>query len=135
MKILVDTNVLMDYIANREPYAEQADKIMDLCISKEVDGCIAAHTVTNLFFILRKDLSETERRATLTDLCHVFTVVGIDAGKLLSALENNQFSDLEDCLQSECADEFEADYIITRNMGDFKHSKIKPIEPENFLRL
>ena len=135
MKILVDTNVLMDYIANRVPYAEQADKIMDLCIDKEMDGYIAAHTITNLFYILRRELSVAERRATLTDICHVFTVVGIDSAKLLSALGNESFNDLEDCLQSECADEFDVEYIVTRNTGDFKNSKIKAIEPIDFLRL
>ncbi len=55
MKILVDTNVLIDYLVGREPYFETADKIIQICCDKIVTGFMAAHSVPNLFFILRKD--------------------------------------------------------------------------------
>jgi len=135
MRILVDTNIIMDYMANREPFAENAYKIIELCREKEIDGCISAHTITNLFYILRKELPPDKRRDTLLKLCRVFTVIGIDYFKLETALQNNIFEDLEDCLQDECAKEFTADYIITRNIKDFEISKIQAIEPDKFLKI
>lgn len=135
MVVLVDTNVVLDYISKREPYAADAYKIVELCTRKKIDGCIAAHTITNLFFILRKELSEEKRRTTLLKMCRIFTVVNVDSSKLISALNNDKFSDLEDCLQDECANEFNSDYLITRNLKDFANSKVKAIEPSEFLRI
>lgn len=133
MKVLIDTNILIDYITNREPYATNAYRIIELCVMKTVEGGIAAHSVMNLFYILRKDLSVDERRETLKKFCRVFTVVGIDNSKIMSALENENFMDFEDCLQDECAKDFQADYIITRNIKDFSSGYTKAIDPCEFL--
>ena len=135
IKILIDTNVIIDYIAQREPYVEQAVKIVKMCTSGKVVGCIAAHTVTNIFFILRKDFTVAKRKEFLLDLFNEFSVVGIDTYKLIAALRDNKFSDFEDCLQDECAAYFNADYIITRNTKDFTDSKVKAIEPDKFLEI
>ena len=133
MRVLVDTNVIMDYIANREPYVSQAYKIIELCVMKIIDGCMSAHTVLNLFYILRKDLSVAQRKKILSQLCRVLTVINIDEVKIANALKNNSFDDIEDCLQDECARSFQADYLITRNVKDFSGGKIKAIEPVEFL--
>jgi len=123
-------------ISQRENHTPHTHIKLSKCVQiKEIDGCIAAHTITNLFFILRKDLSIAERKAALLKLCRVFTVVGIDISKILFALENDNFNDLEDCLQDECAEDFNADYLITRNADDFKNGKIKVIEPREFLSM
>lgn len=135
MKILIDTNILIDFYAKRPDYYDSALKIMTACTEKKVDGCIAAHSVTNAFFILRKDMPIEVRRSTLKDLCKVVTVIGIDANNLILALNNEDFSDVEDCLQMECAKEFSADYIVTRNIKDFEHSTIPVILPDDFVKL
>ena len=134
MRILIDTNVIMDYIANREPFAADAERIIELCIEKIVLGSISAHTITNLFYILRKELPLNERRDTLRKFCRIFMVVGIDSFKLENALKNDMFDDFEDCLQDECAKEFTANYIITRNIKDFENSSVKAIKPDEFLK-
>ncbi len=102
-KILVDTNVLLDYLLEREPYFENAKEVVISCVEGKVKGCIAAHSIPNMFFILRKDFTAKERREILTNLCSIFDVEGIDKSKLLSRLANEEFSDFEDCLQMECA--------------------------------
>ena len=135
MRVLVDTNVLMDYLANREPYADDAHNIIMLCVSKEIDGCIAAHTITNLFYILRKEMPVLKRKAALKTLCRVFDVVGITNKKLDLALNNEDFDDLEDCLQDECAKDYNAEYIITRNEQDFENGTTITIEPSEFLKI
>jgi len=134
-RVLIDTNIVIDYIMDREPYANQAEKVVELCIGKIIMGCIAAHTILNLHYVLRKELSLKERKDAILKICKVFTVVGIDAVKITSAIENDNFTDFEDCLQSECAREFNANYIITRNVKDFKNGDIKAIEPSEFLSI
>ena len=65
MVILVDTNIIIDALANREPYADDAKRIMEKCAAREITGILAAHSIPNLFYILRKNFSQEERRFLL----------------------------------------------------------------------
>ena len=132
MRVLVDTNIVLDYLLEREPYAESAKKIVVACKQKKVIGCIAAHTVSNMFFILRKTYSVEDRRTILKDIYKLFDVEGIDRLKIIQALDNSDFKDFEDCLQMQCAKSFRADYILTRNLADYRDSEIACISPEEF---
>lgn len=134
-RILIDTNVLLDYLLEREPFFEDAKEIMKLCADGKTKACIAAHSITNMFFILRKDFNEKERREVLFSLCSIFDIEGIDKAKLVSGLANEDFSDFEDCLQMECAKAYGADYIVSRNITDYSASEIKAIEPKDYLAL
>ncbi len=133
MKILIDTNVLIDYILKREPYTESAEKILFLCKNRKIDGCIAAHSVMNMFYILRKEMTVNEIRLFIVSLSKVTDIIGVDKSKIFRAIVNENFKDFEDCVQMECAKEFCADYIVTRNIKDFQNSVIKPILPDEFL--
>lgn len=134
-KVLIDTNVLLDYLLTREPFYKDAEKIIHDCVRGKVKGCIAAHSVTNMFFILRKDYNSKERREILISLFSIFDVEGIDKTKLLLGLQNEDFTVFEDCLQMECARSCGAEYIITRNTDDYKRSEIKAILPKDYLVL
>ena len=132
MRALIDTNVLMDYLTKREPYFETARKLVSACMEKKIDGYIAAHSILNLFFILRHDYTAAQRRVMLMDLCLMFRVVSVDNSKLLAALLDDSFSDVEDCVQYQCADDCHAEYIVTRNPKDFAASEIPAIMPDVF---
>ena len=132
-KILIDTNVLLDYLLEREPFFEDAKKVILSCTEKNISACIAAHSISNMFFILRKDYSANERREILYNICEIFDIECIDKTKLMSGLANDDFSDFEDCLQSECAKSYGADYIVTRNISDYVLSDIKAILPREYL--
>lgn len=134
-RILIDTNVLLDYLLTRKPFYEEAKKVMLTCTEGNTKGCIAAHSISNMFFILRKDYDAKERREILSGLCTIFDIEGIDKNKLLLGLRNEDFSDFEDCLQMECAKAYGAEYIITRNIADYKMSEVKAILPEDYLKL
>ena len=133
MVILVDTNIIIDALANREPYADDAKRIMERCAAREITGILAAHSIPNLFYILRKNFSQEERRFLLKNLCEIFQISDLNEKKIVATLEN-KFSDFEDGLQEECAVESMADYIVTRNPADFKHSRVKVILPDELLR-
>ena len=134
-RILIDTNVLLDYLLERDPFFEDAKEVILSCINGKTKGCIAAHSIPNMFFILRKDYDAKERREILLNLCKIFDVEGIDKAKLISGLENENFSDFEDCLQMECAKSYKADYIITRNVSDYETSEVKAIMPKDYVSL
>lgn len=134
-RILIDTNILLDYLLTREPFYEMAREVVCACTEGKTKGCIAAHSVSNMFFILRKDYNAEERREMLIQLCTIFDVEGIDKNKLTAGLQNADFTDFEDCLQMECAKAYGAEFIVTRNIVDYKLSEIKAILPQDFLAL
>lgn len=134
-RILIDTNVLLDYLLTREPFYQDVKNVISVCVDGRVKGCIAAHSISNMFFILRKDYDAKERREVLVNLCFIFDIEGIDRIKLVSGLQNEDFSDFEDCLQMECAKSYGAGYIVTRNIDDYKASEIKAILPKDYLEM
>jgi predicted nucleic acid-binding protein len=135
MDVLIDTNIILDSALNRGRFAEPAKKIIDLCISRELNACIAAHTVTNAYYLLSKVMQAKDVREYLLELCRVISIVDVNKSKIMYALENDNFKDFEDCLQDECADYFCASYIITQNLKDFQHSKTKAVTPSEFMEI
>ena len=126
---------MLDFLTERELFFEDADKIMQMCKKKEVIGFIAAHSIMNAFCILRKAFSVQDRRDMLRNYMKLVTAVGIDEISIYRALEREDFSDVEDCLQDECALNCRADFIVTRNVEDYKKSKVKAITPNEFLKM
>lgn len=135
MKALLDTNIILDVILKRQPFFEDSYRVMRLCSSKKYEGILAAHTITNAFYILRKHFSSSETRNAILYLLTVFKVNSIDIEKISRALLNEDFKDFEDCLQVECAAAVDADYIITRDAKDFAESKIPCVTPAEFCNL
>ena len=130
---MIDTNVLADLLLGRDPYYDIAYNILSMCADKKVYGYIAAHSIPDLFYIFRKSMTKEERKEALKDICQIVKVEGIDSFKILSALDNENFSDFEDCLQEECAVAISADYIVTRNKKDFASSRVPAILADEFL--
>ena len=131
--VLIDTNIFIDVLQDRIPFTDNSQAVIDLVTQKKVKGAVAAHSITNLWYILRKTHSDEERRNYLLSLFELFDVVSIDKNRLVAALEKSDFKDFEDCLQDECAYAINADYIITRDAKDFESSMVKALTPEEFL--
>ncbi len=135
MLILIDTNVLLDVIARREPYVIFSEKVIDLCRQEIINGAIAGHSVLNAMYVLRKNFTLEERKEIFLSLCEFLYVESVDFGKIIQALKDDDFSDFEDCLQMQCALSLRADYIVTRNVKDFAASEIPAVTPEEFLNI
>lgn len=133
MIVLIDTNILIDFLAKREFGYKTAETILSMCAEKKIKGFISAHSILDTLYILRKLPSEYRRRKML-DLCEIVDIVEDNGEKIINALKNSDFADVEDCVISECALSADADYIITRNVKDFSESKVKAITPEEFLQ-
>ena len=130
MKLLIDTNIIMDVLVERTPFFEKSNYAVKLCADKKVQGVLAAHTLTNLFYILRKYFSVDECRGILLSLFDIFHVASVHEKNLRASLENQAFNDFEDCLQMECGREAMADYIVTRDSKHFSHSDIPCLTPD-----
>ena len=134
MVVLIDTNVIIDFLTTREPYFESSSKVMEKCANGELAGYISFHSFPNLWYILRK-VPEEKRRKWLIDICGILKVVGVNHDEVLRAIKLARFKDFEDCLQDRCAKNIGAKYIITRNVADFSESEVLAISPEDFLTI
>ena len=136
MHILIDTNIILDHVQCRQPHSDNAAKIINSCLKKENIGYISAHSLCDLFYILRKDKSIEERKKLILYLCKFFIIVPEYDNFFISICNNPDWNDLEDGLQMKCAEAETIDYIITRDKENgFKNSPVKLLSPEEFLSL
>lgn len=134
MVVLIDTNVILDFLLTREPACKAASDIILKCANKEIKGYIAFHSISILWYVLRK-VPEEKRRNYLIDICSLLQVTATSHNEIIKAINMIEFKDFEDCLQDRCAKNVSADYIITRNTLDFTYSEVPAILPEDFLKI
>lgn len=132
--LLIDTNILLDYLDKRATYTPAIDDIYTKILSKQIQGVLAAHSITNLWYILRKQYSDSERRELISALLETFEISSLNKDKFISAVNRSDFKDFEDCLQDECAIHAKADCIVTRNVKDFVNAKTPVFTPEEFVK-
>ena len=97
MAVLIDTNVLLNYITNREDvYLEPSVKIIEMCAKGELQGYMAFHSLSTIWYVLRKK-SGRERRENLRDICKIFRVVAASQVEIMDAIEKDEFDSLTAC--------------------------------------
>lgn len=128
MKILIDTNVILDVLCSRSEFLEDALRVFRYCEAKQITGYLSALSVPNIVYIMRRELDRNRIKEILGTLTSIFTVADLRETDLIRAA-NLDFSDYEDALQSVCASRIKADYIVTRNIKDFKNSRVPAIKP------
>ena len=132
MNIILDTNVVLDALLDREPYSDVAIAILDLVESKKVTGYLAGTTVTTIFYLVQKSATDKKARKIIEDLLTLFKVAPVDEDILKASLKN-EFKDYEDGVIHEAALKVNAELIVTRNLKDFKYSKIPVLSPVEFI--
>ena len=135
MKVLIDTNIFLDWLQEREPFKEKSEIVLWKCLFGEIEGFVTPHSLNDLFYILRKDYSVEERKHYLGILCRHLTIILEDKTVITNVLSNEALRDFEDGLQIVCAHLKGLDYIITRDKSDFKNSPVPAIAPDKFLEL
>ena len=132
MKVLIDTNIILDVLCKRPAFYEDSAKIFKLCEVKKISGVISALSIPNIMYILRKELDADKTREILDILMLIFSVADLKADDLKKAADM-RFKDYEDAIQSACATRIKANYIVTRNIKDFSESKVTAIKPAELL--
>lgn len=132
MKVLIDTNIILDVLCKRPAFYEDSAKIFKLCEVKKISGVISSLSIPNIMYILRKELDADKTREILDILMLIFSVADLKADDLKKAA-GMRFKDYEDAIQSACATRIKANYIVTRNIKDFSESKVTAIKPAELL--
>ncbi len=133
-KILLDTDVILDFFFDRKPFSDNAAMVLSLCESKQIVGYITSVIISNVYYLLRQTSTHEKVIEKLNQLIKITEVLTTDKNAIKQALNSN-FRDFEDALQNYSAVlNGEVDLIITRNIKDFKNSELGVMTPESYIK-
>ena len=132
MRAFIDTNVIVDVVAKREPFFADSQAVLALCATGDLDGVVSDLTFCNVAYVLRKALGSTQLRNGLQVLKNHLKIVPIGEAAITAALES-ETADFEDAVQLEAARANQVDVIITRNIRHFNNSPIRVCSPSELL--
>ena len=132
MKLLIDANILLDVLQNRENFVRASSMVWKLCETEQAKGYISALTFANLVYIMRREMDAQRIEEVLHMLSLIFEFAELNDSDLFRAAAL-QWPDFEDAVQSVTAERIHADYIITRNVRDFSRSKVIAFTPDELL--
>ncbi|MBP5753207.1 MAG: PIN domain-containing protein [Treponema sp.] len=132
MQVLIDTNVVLDVLLNRDGFVQDAVKILKLP-EASVQKYVSASAVTDIYYIARQETRDKSKaKELLKTLLQVIHVADVSEDNILTAL-NSDWSDFEDSVQNAVAESHDYDAVITRNKKDYKKSNLKVLSPKEFL--
>lgn len=132
MKLLIDANILLDVLQNRESFVKESSVIWKLCETGKAEGFVSSLTFANLVYIMRKELDPAAIEDVLQKLGLIFRFADLKASDITDAAKLH-WDDFEDAVQSVTAMRIGADYIITRNIRDFSKSRITAFTPTELI--
>ncbi len=133
-RILVDANVVLDVLQRREPHHILSAQVLARVELGLVEGALAAHTWTTLYYLISRGVSAEHARAMLSDLLQFFVVAPVDQDVIQHAL-SLPYRDLEDAVQMAAAVHYGAGYVVTRNVQDYAAGPLPALSPAEFLAL
>lgn len=132
-QVFMDTNIVIDFLANRQPFAMDAARLFDLAVSGKARIFIAAVSYNNIYYILRQSLPANTTLRLLEELADMTEITDVTAAVIRQSLKTD-FKDYEDAIQYHCALSIPGlDFIVTRNTKDFKKSKLAVLTPTEAL--
>jgi predicted nucleic acid-binding protein len=133
MRVLLDTDVVIDFLMAREPFAQRARRIFEFNAQRKIQCFIASITPLNVFYVARKSLSPEDRLRLIRQLLLQVDVTPISHETLLRAFDLG-LADYEDAVQYACAEADGVEAIVTRNVDDFKNATVPVFSPTDFLK-
>ena len=134
LRVLFDTNVVLDDLLDRRPFASDASELMSHVVRGRLDGVLCATTLTTIYYIASRIRNEAYARNRAYDLVRLFDIAPVDSGVLSNAFDLD-FVDYEDAVLQEAATRAEAEVIVTRNQRDFRNASLQIYSPDELLRV
>ena len=134
-KVLIDTDVILDFLFDRKPFSEDAAQILSWCENGKIQAFVTSIMLSNIYYLLRKTAKHEKVIENLKMLLNIVDVITTNNDAVLDAL-HSEFKDFEDALQNFSAQNHdEIKVIITRNIKDYKRSNLAIMEPETYINL
>jgi predicted nucleic acid-binding protein len=133
-KIFVDTDIIYDMLAKREPHYQAAARLFTLSDGGKIQIFISALTVANIHYLISKQLSSNEAKHIIRKFKLLVNIVPINE-KIIDLALNSDFKDFEDAIQYYCALENNIELLLTRNLKDYKQAQISVMTAQDFINL
>ena len=134
LKVLIDIKVVLDVLQRREPFYDMSASVLAAAETGRVEGWLAAHSLTTLFYLFARYQSSEQARVALTDLLMFLSVAAVDHSIIEQAL-NLPYPDFEDAVQMMAAVGSGAQYLVTRNIRDYSRGPLPVLQPVELLAL
>lgn len=134
IKAFFDLNIILDVLQSREPFYETSAQLLAYAETGKIQGFVAPHSLTTLFYLISKDQSPAKARTTITNLLQFLSVAKIDQSTIEQAMSLS-YRDFEDAVQMMVAVQCKADYFVTRNPKDFQPPMLTVIQPSELIVL
>jgi predicted nucleic acid-binding protein len=135
MNVLIDTNVILDYLLKRWPHEKEASRILLMSEKALINAYVSASAATDIFYIVKKDFQDKAKTyAVMHMLFSMVKIAAVDDVVIRDSLIL-EWDDFEDCVQYVAAKDFQADYIITRDTDGFRNSTIQAVSPDDFVAM
>jgi predicted nucleic acid-binding protein len=133
--LFLDTNIIIDVLADRQPYSDAASKIFDYAEKGKVNLFISALSYSNIYYIIKKTCSHKEMISLLRDLEALTETLDVTK-QIISSSLNSDFKDFEDSIQYHTAtSNKKITWIVTRNVKDYKDSELTVLTPDEVLSI
>jgi len=128
LKVLFDTNIILDVLQERKEFYDFSARLLAYAETGAIEGWLAAHSVTTLFYLIARDRSAEHARVALTSLMQFMKIAPVDQSTIEGAL-NLPYRDFEDAVQMMAAVQVRVDYVLTRNVRDYQPAPMEVIQP------
>jgi predicted nucleic acid-binding protein len=134
VKLLLDINVLLDVLLDREPWSEAASQLLSAVESTETQGFVAPHTLPTIYYVMAQSRNRSVAAAAVTDLLRILDVAPLTKADYQEALAL-PITDFEDAIQAAAASKLGVDYLVTRNEKDFRGAAVPVSDPATVVAL
>ncbi len=131
MRLMIDANIILDVLQKREPFYLDSSKVLKMCETNMAEGHLSTLTFTNLVYIMRRELNSEKIEQVLKTLSLICCFDDLTLSDIINAA-SIQWDDFEDAVQATIAKRINADYIITRNVKDYRKCSIMAMTPSEF---
>jgi len=134
LKIFIDSDIILDVLAMREPFYKSAAALFSLVEKRKIEGFTSPIVFSNIHYVLRKRVSRKNTLESLKYLKNLIRILPVDKKTIELALDSS-FEDFEDAIQYHCAEKNRINYFITRNKADYQKVKITILNAQEFLAM
>lgn len=135
MEVLIDTNIILDWFLKRDQFYENSKAVLNKCWFGNIKSFITIHSLCDIYYLVGNKFPLEEKKKLIQFLLNRSEIIEENYNSVKAFIDYNFYDDLEDCLQIQSAQNLRLNYIITRNIKDFRYSTAQAVTPEQFLEM
>ena len=135
MEVLIDTNIILDWFLKRDQFYENSKAVLNKCWFGNIKSFITIHSLCDIYYLVGNKFPLEEKKKLIQFLLNRSEIIEENYNSVKAFIDYDFYDELEDCLQIQSAQNLRLNYIITRNIKDFRYSTVQAVTPEQFLEM